>query len=225
MTNATTAPIRILLIDDHAIVRQGLQMFIDAQPGLKVIGMAENRATALEIAEREQPDIILLDLDLGSDSGIDVLPALPAAAPHARVILLTGARDAEQHLQAVQRGAMGVVLKDQAAESLTAAIKNVHGGGAWLDPSLTARLLSRRTNPQQARDPEADKIAALTPREREIVALICEGLQNNDISARLTISSATVRNHLGAIFNKLGVTSRLELAIYAFRHGLAKPPQ
>jgi DNA-binding NarL/FixJ family response regulator len=224
MPNRTEA-IRILLIDDHAIVRQGLQMFIDGEPGFTVIGTAENGATALEIATREQPNIILLDLDLGHESGTDLLPALLAAAPQARIILLTGTRDPDQHLQAVQRGAMGVVLKDQATESLTAAIKNVHAGGAWLDPTLTHRLISSQNRPQPKRDPEADKIASLTDRERELVVLICEGLQNNDIAERLHISAITVRNHLTAIFSKLGVASRLELAIYAFRHGLAKPPQ
>ncbi len=224
MTNGTPAPIRILLIDDHAIVRQGLQMFLDAHPGLQVIGTAENGATALELATREQPQVILLDLDLGKESGIDLLPALRAAVPEARVILLTAANDLDEHLRAVQQGAMGVVLKKEATTSLTTAIQNVHRGQAWLDSALTARLLSRRTASQQPRDAEADKIAALTAREREIVALICEGLQNNDISARLQISGITVRNHLTAIFSKLGVGSRLELAIYAFRHGLAKTP-
>ncbi len=220
-----TDAIRILLVDDHAIVRQGLQMFIDGEPGFRVIGMTGDRTTALELATREQPDVILLDLDLGHDSGLELLPDLRAAAPQARVILLTGARDPEQHLRAVQRGAMGVVLKDQATESLMAAIKSVHAGGAWLDPTLTLRLLSQQNRPQPPRDPEADKIASLTEREREIVALICEGLQNTDISARLHISAITVRNHLSAIFGKLGVTGRLELAIYAFRHGLVTPPQ
>ncbi len=220
-----TDMIHILLIDDHAIVRQGLQMFIDGEPGLTVIGMAGDRVTALETAAREQPDVIVLDLDLGRESGLDLLPDLLAAAPQARVILLTGTRDPEQHFQAVQRGAMGVVLKDQATESLTAAIRSVHAGGAWLDPTLTLRLISRQNRPQPPRDPEADKIATLTEREREIVALICEGLQNNDISTRLHISGTTVRNHLSAIFSKLGVTGRLELAIYAFQHGLVKPPQ
>ncbi len=113
-----TDAIRILLVDDHAIVRQGLQMFIDGEPGFRVIGMTGARTTALELATREQPDVILLDLDLGHDSGLELLPDLRAAAPQARVILLTGARDPEQHLRAVQRGAMGVVLKDQATESL-----------------------------------------------------------------------------------------------------------
>ncbi|MDP9316845.1 MAG: response regulator transcription factor [Chloroflexota bacterium] len=220
-----TDAIRILLVDDHAIVRQGLQMFIDGEPGFRVIGMTGARTTALELATREQPDVILLDLDLGHDSGLELLPDLRAAAPQARVILLTGARDPEQHLRAVQRGAMGVVLKDQATESLMAAIKSVHAGGAWLDPTLTLRLLSQQNRPQPPHDPEADKIAALTERERAIVALICEGLQNTDISARLHISAITVRNHLSAIFGKLGVTGRLELAIYAFRHGLVTPPQ
>ncbi len=225
MAEQALPSIQILLIDDHTIVRQGLQMFIDGEPGLQVIGTAENGTAALELAARAQPDIILLDLDLGRESGVDLLPALLATAPQARVILLTGTRDPDQHLEAVRRGAMGVVLKDQATESLTTAITNVHAGAAWLDATLTTRLLSRQNRPQPVRDPEADKIATLTERERAIVALICEGLQNNDIGDRLHISAITVRNHLSTIFSKLGVANRLELAIYAFRHGLAAPPQ
>ncbi len=219
--------IRILLVDDHTIVRSGLRMLIGSEPGLEVVGEADGRASALDSSARLQPDIILLDLDLGGESSLDFLPDLLANVPQARVILLTGTRNPDEHVRAVRLGAMGVVLKEQAAEVLIRAIQKVHAGEAWLDPTLTARLLTGMAPGRGARqvDPEAIKIAALTDREREVIALICEGLQNKTIGQRLFISETTVRHHLTSIFSKLGLENRLELVIYAYRHGLAQPPR
>jgi DNA-binding NarL/FixJ family response regulator len=177
------------------------------------------------MATRERPEIILLDLDLGADNGLDLLPDLLATAPGSRVILLTGVRDPELHYRAVRLGAMGVVLKEQAVDVLVTAIEKVHAGEAWLDPSLTARLLTGMSGARRAEETntEAAKIATLTERERDVIGLICEGLPNKQIGQRLHISETTVRHHLTSIFDKLGVESRLELVIYAYRHGLAKP--
>ena len=186
--------------------------------------MAEDGTTALEIAASTQPHIILLELGLRNDSGIGVLAMLRATAPESPVILLTRLGDPEQHLRAVQLGARGVVRKDQTTATLRAAITQVHAGAAALDPALTAQLLNSQQRRPKARDTEAEKLATLTAREHSIIALICDGLPNNDIGERLQISDITVRHHLSAIFKELGVTSRLELALYAFRHGLAKLP-
>jgi two-component system, NarL family, nitrate/nitrite response regulator NarL len=206
------------------VVRAGLRMLIESHPALSVAAEASNRNDALTLAAREQPDIILLDLDLGGETSLDFLPDLLAAASSARVILLTGARAPDDHLRAVRLGAMGVVLKEQAADVLVQAIEKVHSGEAWLDPALTARLLKGAREAQQV-DPDAAKIATLTARERDVIALICEGLQNKAIAQRLFISETTVRHHLTSIFNKLDLESRLELVIYAYRHGLAKMPR
>ncbi len=224
MSQPQVSAIRILLVDDHAVVRAGLRMLIESRPGFTVIGEAANGSEAQTVATREQPDIILLDYDLGPDNGLDVLPKL-LAATQARVILLTGMRDSDIHVQAVRVGAMGVVLKDEAADVLVNAIEKVHRGEAWLDPTLTARVLGRMGSaPRPAeRDPEAAKIASLTEREREVIALLAQGMQNKEVGQHLHIADNTVRRHLVAIFEKLGVESRLELVIYAFRHGLAKP--
>lgn len=226
-TTPRTSVIRILLVDDHTIVRSGLRMLIASEPGLEVVGEADQRVSALESAARLQPDIILLDLDLGGESSLDFLPDLLATVPQGRVILLTGARNPDEHLRAVRLGAMGVVLKEQAADVLVNAIQKVYAGEAWLDPNLTARLLTGMASGRSAKqvDPEAVKIAALTDREREVIGLICEGLQNKNIGQRLYISETTVRHHLTSIFSKLGVDNRLELVIYAYRHGLAPPPR
>jgi len=224
MTDSVTKPIRILLIDDHAIVLAGLRLLIESRPGLKVVGEAGNRAEALAIAAQERPDIILLDLDLGRDSGLDFLPELLLAAKEARVIILTGVRDLEAHRRAVSLGAMGVVPKEKAADVLIKAFEKVHAGEVWLDRSMIATVLAERSRPKKV-DPEAAKIAALSPREREVVALVGQGIKNKQIATRLFISETTVRHHLTSIFSKLDLSDRFELIIYAYRHNLARPPQ
>lgn len=226
MTMHTAAPVRVLLVDDHAIVCTGLRMLIESRPGMAVVGAATNGRDALVHARREQPDIVLLDLALGSESGLDCLPELLGVAPEARVIVLTGLRDSEAHHRAVRLGAMGLVLKDQAAEDLVKAIEKVHAGEVWLDRTMTASVLTEmaRTREDRDRDPEAAKIATLTERECEVVALIGEGLKNKEIASRLSITETTVRHHLTSIFSKLEVSDRLELVIYAYRHDLATLP-
>ena len=219
-------PIRIVVIDDHVIVRAGLRMLIDNHEGMIVVGEAGTRIDALAITAQEQPDIILLDLDIGGESGLDFLRELLGSATQARVLVLTGVRDPEAHRRAVHLGAMGLVFKDKAAEVLIKAIEKVHAGEVWLDRSLTASVLSEKSQADQSRmtDPEDAKIGSLTTREREIVGLVCEGLKNKQIGDRLFISEATVRNHLTSILSKLGVSDRFELALYSYRQHLAKPP-
>ena len=219
-------PIRIVVIDDHVIVRAGLRMLIDNHKGMIVVGEAGTRIDALAITAQEQPDIILLDLDIGGESGLDFLRELLGSATQARVLVLTGVRDPEAHRRAVHLGAMGLVFKDKAAEVLIKAIEKVHAGEVWLDRSLTASVLSEKSQADQTRmpDPEAGKIGSLTTREREIVGLVCEGLKNKQIGDRLFISEATVRNHLTSILGKLGLSDRFELALYSYRQHLAKPP-
>lgn len=224
MSNASTNPIRVLLIDDHVVMRAALRMLVESRPGMTVVGEATDRDTALLIAAREQPDIILLDLDLGQESANDFLPALLAATTRARVIVLTGIRDPAEHRQAISLGAMGMVLKEQAFDTLMKAIERVHAGETWLDPALVASLLAERSRMRgQELDSEVARITALTEREREVIGLIGQGLKNRQIGDRLSISETTVVHHLTSIFAKLGVANRLELVTYAYRHGLAKP--
>jgi two-component system, NarL family, nitrate/nitrite response regulator NarL len=227
MPTSPAPPIRVLLVDDHAVIRTGLRLLIESRPGLQVIGEAANRLDALAVAAREHPDLILLDLDLGGSSGLDFLPELLVMAPAARVLILTGLHDAELHRRAVRLGAMGVVVKDKAAKVLFQAIEKVHAGEVWLEGAVVAQVLgeltSGRTSPHQY--PEAAKITRLTARERELVALVCEGLSNRQIARRLFRSEGTIRNSLSVIFEKLEVTDRLGLVLYASRHNLAKPRQ
>jgi two-component system nitrate/nitrite response regulator NarL len=220
--SGTSSPIRVLIVDDHPVLRTGLRMLLESQPGLTVVAETDNGHSALEATAREQPDIVLLDLDLAGQSALDFLPALLDAANQVRVIILTGVRNTELHQEAVRLGAMGLVLKEQATETLLNAIECVQAGEVWLDRTLVSRVLNRLTRAVQQRDPEAARIATLTEREREVIALIGEGLRNRQIAESLFISETTVRHHLTAVFDKLGVANRLELVIYAYRYGLTR---
>jgi DNA-binding NarL/FixJ family response regulator len=217
--------IRVMVIEDHAVVRAGLRLLIESRLGLVVVGEAANHADALALTAREQPDIILLDLDLGAESGLDLLPELLAAAGQARVLILTGVRRVEEHRQAIRQGAMGLVLKEQAPEVLLKAIEKVHAGEVWIDRAVLASVLSEMTlGHARLATAEAPPIATLTEREREVIALVGEGLKNKQIGDRLSISETTVRHHLTSIFAKLGVESRLELVIFTHRHSLSPWP-
>src|ERR1051325_4690477 len=219
-------PIRIMIVDDHAVIRTGLRMLIEQDQAMTVVAMAGTPAEALTLAAAEKPDIIVLDLILGEEDGLDFLPELTKVSSNSRVLVLTGVQTPESHRQAIRRGAMGIVLKQQAAELLLKAIKKVHDGEVWIDRSMIGSVLSEvRTERREEENLEAKEIATLTPREREVIALVSEGLKNKIIAERLFISETTVTHHLSSIFSKLEVSDRLELIIYAFRHGLAKVPQ
>lgn len=224
MSASTPEPIRILIVDDHAVVRAGLRMLIDQNPAMKVIGLAGNRSEALVLATREQPDLIVLDILLGDEDGLTILPELREVAKDARVLVLTGLRGSENQRRAMLAGAMGVVLKEHAAEVLLKAINKVHQGEVWLDRSLMGSVLDQMTQAPEA-DPEEAKIDSLTDREREVIALIAEGLKNKQIGERLYITETTVTHHLSSIFSKLDVSDRLELVIYAFAHKIATVPR
>src|SRR5215468_3518562 len=217
--------VRVLIVDDHGIMRAGLRMLLESQPGLVVVGEAATCAEAVALATDTQPDVIVLDLDLGGENAIASMPTL-LRAPDTRILVLTGVRDPEVHRQAIRQGALGLVVKEKAVETLLHAIMQVRAGEVWLEPTMIARVLGDLTRPHPApqASAEAANIARLTEREREVITLVGEGLRNKHIAARLYISEATVRHHLTAIFAKLDVSDRFELAIYAYQHGLAQPP-
>ena len=220
-------PIRVFIVDDHAVMRVGLRLLLESHVGLTVVGEAATCTEILDAVVCTQPDIVLLDLDLGGECAVDSIPALLAATPEVRVLILTGIRDPSLHRQAVRLGARGLVLKEKAPEVLFQAIAKVHSGEVWIERTMMARVLDEMTRapvvPQP--DPETAMIASLTARERCIITLIGEGLRNRQIADRLCISETTVRHHLTATFAKLEVADRLELVVYAYRHGLVELPR
>jgi two-component system nitrate/nitrite response regulator NarL len=219
--------IRILIIDDHAVLRIGLRAVIESDERMRVVGEASDHASAVAVAAEQQPDIILLDLDLGNDNGFDLLPEVLQLAPDARLIVLTGVRDNDAHRRAVLLGAMGLVLKEKALDSLLKAIEKVYQGEVWLDRTMIASVLNSRArgdmSPEQ--NVHATQIATLTEREREVIQLLGAGMRNKEIAERLVISEATVRNHLTSIFAKIGVNDRFELVVFAYRYGLSQLPK
>lgn len=192
-------------------------MLLDASPGVRVVGAAASASGALRELAALAPAVILLDLDLGEEDGLEWLPRLQAAAPSARVLILTALRDAGRDEAALRAGARGFVLKDASREVLLRAVAAVAAGELWFEQ----RLLGGAGGAPAAAH-VAEPFAALTQRERALVLLVAEGLRNEQIARRLGITEKTVRNHLTAVFGKVGVSGRLELIVLAFRHGLAR---
>lgn len=224
MSQTSQNPIRVLLVDDHQSFLWGMVKLIESDSSaMKVMGTASDIAEALAILEREQPDVILLDIDLGGVNSLDSMPLLRNATS-AMVLILTGARDSETHERAVLAGARGVVQKEVSAEMILKAIRKVHEGEIWLDRLTTgkifSKLLDHSTNQVSA---EATKIASLTSREREIVdVMVNQGHSTNkQIAVHLNMSEHTLRNHLSSIYSKLEVGNRLELVMYAVKHHIS----
>jgi len=203
--------IRVLIADDHAVVRQGLRTFLDLQEDIEVIGEAGDGEEALALVEQLAPDVVLIDLVMPRVDGIEALRRLRERAPAVRAIVLSSFVDDDRLFPAVRAGAAGYLLKDVQPQELVEAIRTVHGGGALLHPQVAARLLQ-----DMAEDP-------LTPREHEVLALIGRGMPNKLIARELSLSEKTVKAHVSSILAKLGVTDRTQAALYAVREGLVGP--
>src|SRR2546423_6440673 len=219
----SSRPITIMIVDDHVVIRSGLRMLIEQDQRMKVVAQAGNRVEALERADSEHPDVIILDLVLGDEDGLSFLPELCQASPNSRVLVLTGVQNPDAHRRAIRRGAMGIVLKEHAADQLLKAILKVNEGEVWIERSMMGSMIQELNKPTMV-DPEITKIKSLTEREREVIALIGEGLKNKQVGERLFISETTVTHHLSSVFSKLEVSDRLELIIYALRDCPAKIP-
>jgi two-component system nitrate/nitrite response regulator NarL len=227
MNESTHQPIRVLLLDHHTLVREGLRYILGQQARFLVVGEAGAGKQALALARDLQPDITLLELNLDGDLYAEIISDLLVAADETRIILVTGITDASILNLAVKLGAMGVVHKAEASQVLLKAIEKVYLGEVWIDRVMMASVLASLSRGRQNNDthPEAARIASLSEREREVITLIGQGMKNKEIAHCLTISETTVRHHLSSIYNKLDVSDRLELTIYAFRYGLASLPE
>lgn len=215
--------IRILLVDDHKTMLWGLERLIQAEgPSFTLVGSASDGAEATALCATLHPDIVLLDLDLKGSSSIDFLPALVANGS-TRVVILSANRDQGTLAAAVKAGARGVVSKEAPTDDVLLAVRKVHGGELWLDQSLMQALLGQLVAPAPKADPEAERIATLTARERDVIGMIVQGkgALNKELAERAFISERTLRNHLTTIYQKLDVANRLELYVYATKHGLS----
>jgi two-component system, NarL family, response regulator LiaR len=211
-------PIRVLVVDDHAVVREGLRGFLELQEGIEVVGEAVDGQDAVEVATRLLPDVILLDLVMPRLDGVAVMRFLRESVPDARVIVLTSFLDDETLLPALRSGAAGYLLKNAEPQELVRAVRAAHAGEALLDPVVAARLMETL-----AADGSRGPLDRLTPREREVLVLIARGFPNKRIARELTLSEKTVKTHVGHVLAKLGVSDRTQAAVIAVRAGLVDP--
>ncbi len=224
--------IRILIADDHPIVREGLRQLFASTGDIEVVGEAANGQDALEYTRSLRPDIVLLDLRMPVMDGLSVLKAIQQNGLRVRVLVFTGSEDKNEYVQAMKLGCAGIVLKQTATDLIAKSVRKVHGGEIWLDSQTTAVVMRQFASPAEsgagegAGAPGAAKgreRSPLSQREREIVALVAQGYKNKEMAEKMFISEQTVKNHLHNIFDKLGVSDRLELALYAIHKGLHLP--
>jgi DNA-binding NarL/FixJ family response regulator len=208
--------ISVLIADDHAVVRQGLRTFLELHEDIAVVGEAADGETALALAAALAPDVVLMDLVMPGMGGVGAIEALRASGSAARVIVLTSFLDEDKVLPAVRAGAAGYLLKDVAPAELVAAIRTVDGGDALLHPAVAARVLAELN----AGADRHGRHESLTPREREVLALIARGRPNKAIALELDVAEKTVKTHVGNILAKLGLSDRTQAALYAVREGL-----
>jgi len=208
--------IRLLIVDDHPIVRQGLRTFLSSRPGLEVIGEASDGDEAVAQAARLAPDVVLVDLVMPRGGGLDAIRRIRAAGERPKVVVLTSFAGDDQVVDAVRAGAAAYLLKDVPPVELEAAIRLVHRGGVLLDPSVVGSVMA-----EVARAEPIPGVDELTARERQVLSLLAQGRSNRELAAELYVSEKTVKTHVSSILAKLRLTDRTQAALFAVRHGLA----
>jgi DNA-binding NarL/FixJ family response regulator len=212
--------IEVLLADDQALVREGLRMMVEAEPDITVVGEAATGADAVAACRRLQPDVVLMDIRMPELDGIEATRRLTEGGSSSKVLVLTTFDLDEYVYRAMKAGASGFLLKDATREQLVAAIRTVLGGDALLAPSITRRLIEDFCSRPE---PDAERAASLSDREREVVVLIARGLSNAEIAASLFLSEATVKSHVARVLAKLDLRDRVQVAVFAYESGLVRP--
>jgi len=204
--------ISVIIVEDHAIVRQGLRTYLELQPDIEVVGEASNGVEAIALTRETLPDIVLMDLVMPQADGVEATRAITGLSPSTRVIVLTSFSEDEKVFASIKAGAQGYLMKDVLPSELVRAIRTVHRGDAQLDPEIARKLMQEFTNPQPT-TPKHD----LTERELEVLRLIAQGKSNKDISDDLVLSEKTVKTHVSNILQKLHLSDRTQAAVYALR--------
>ncbi|MFJ8828245.1 response regulator [Streptomyces sp. NPDC102467] len=208
-------PIKVLLVDDHQVVRRGLRTFLEVQDDIEVVGEAADGAEGVDRAEELRPDVVLMDVKMPGMDGVDALRRLRELANPARVLIVTSFTEQRTVVPALRAGAAGYVYKDVDPDALAGAIRSVHAGHILLQPEVAGALLSQETNSGQGRG------GSLTEREREVLGLIADGRSNREIARALVLSEKTVKTHVSNILMKLDLADRTQAALWAVRHGAA----
>ncbi len=215
---ATTPPcIRVLIADDHAVVREGLRTLINTEPGMRVIGEAQDGNEAIQQCVSLQPDVLLLDMVMPHKSGLEVIDAIRQENPRARILVLTSFASDDVVFPAIKSGALGYLLKNSSPQRLLQAIRDVYKGEPSMSPAIAKKLMLEMQRPTEL--PPTDD--PLTVREVEVLRLLAQGLTNQEIAAKLVIGEGTVRTHVSNILSKLHLANRTQAALYALREGLA----
>ena len=218
----TEAPIRVLIADDQRVVRDGLTMLVGLIDGVEVVGTAADGIEAVECAEREHPDVVLMDLRMPGMDGAEATHQIRATLPDTQVLVLTTYADDQSLFPALQAGARGYMTKDASAEEIEQAIRALAAGQTHLDPAIQQRLVAAVLAADPSRDTDARALPDdLTRREVEVLTLIAAGLSNTEIAAALVVSNATVKTHVNHIFSKTGARDRAQAVRYAYQHGIA----
>jgi DNA-binding NarL/FixJ family response regulator len=220
------APIRVLIADGHPIVLEGLRSALAHQPGVQVVGEAADGMEAIEKAVNLDPDVVLMELKLPRVDGLTVLRSIQTRASRSKVILFSSSESKEEFVEAMKLGCSGILSKDAAVSLIEKSISKVHAGEIWLDSNTTAAVIRQFASPADfpavhaANGKSSRERAQLSQREREIIILIAQGYKNKEIAEKMFITEQTVKNHLHNVFDKLGVSDRLELALYAIHNSL-----
>ncbi|NDJ60886.1 MAG: response regulator transcription factor [Chloroflexi bacterium] len=210
--------IRIVLADDHAIVRKGLRTLIMSEPEMEVVAEAADGVEVVELVRQHQPDVILLDMVMPRQSGLEAIVQIKKENPEARILVLTSFAEDDKVFPAVKAGALGYLLKDSSPEQLIQAIRDVHRGESSLHPAIALKLIRELSRPSDLPPTEEP----LTEREVEVLKLVAQGLTNHEIADKLVLSERTVGNHIGNILSKLHLANRTQAALYALREGIAR---